>query len=473
MRSRSSPASATAVTSKYVEWTNAPSRSRLARRAVQVLDRQRHVAHVEVEREPVQHEHERGQADEHDQAQRVPRDLAQLLARDGPGLPHASAAAPRRAASASSTWWMNTSSSDGTIRSTCVGRVARRGQRVLHQPRPALRVLHHHVQARAEDRDLARPGRAVQHVERVGGTRTRDLEHRVAGEHLLELRHAAQRGQPAGVDEGQAMAVLRLLQVVRGDEHRHAGRGHLVDERPEAAAGEGIDAARGLVQEDDARAVQDRAREGQLLPPAAGQLARQAMLLPAQARHLDRPLLPLARGGTPQAVHAAEEADVLQRRQVLVQAEALAHVADAALHALRVPRDVDAQHARGAAGGAQQAAHHADRRGLARTVRAQEAEDLALPHVEGEAPDRHEVAEALREVSQLDRGRHRVSVPSRAGAPRRPGAQRPGPKSARGPRAAGRPRRPAAPRTGSRPRDSGRRRPGGSPSPSRARDRPG
>ena len=125
--------------------------------------------------------------------------------------------------------------------------------------------------------------------------RARDLEHGVAREHLLELRHRAQRGQLAGMDEREAMAVLRLVQVVRGHEHRHARRGHLVDERPEEPAGERVDAARGLVEEDDARAVQDRAGEGQLLPPAARQLARQAVLLAAQARHLDGPALALQR----------------------------------------------------------------------------------------------------------------------------------------------------------------------------------
>ena len=77
--------------------------------------------------------------------------------------------------------------------------------------------------------------------------------------------------------------------------------------------------------------------------------------------------------------------------------------------------DVDARaRARVPPDGAQQAAHHADGRGLAGAVGAQEAEDLALLDVERDAVDGREVAEALGEAVELDRGRHGVSVPSRA-----------------------------------------------------------
>ena len=48
--------------------------------------------------------------------------------------------------------------------------------------------------------------------------RRRHLEHRVAGEDALELGDGAQRDEAAGVDEGEPVAVLGLVEVVRGDE---------------------------------------------------------------------------------------------------------------------------------------------------------------------------------------------------------------------------------------------------------------
>src|SRR5204862_742301 len=112
-----------------------------------------------------------------------------------------------------------------------------------------------------------------------------------------------------------------------------------------------------------------------------------------------------------QAVHPAEEADVLVHGQVLVERETLRHVADAALDAFRIAPHVGAAYDGGARGGPQQSAQHADGGGLAGTVAAEEAEDLAGAHVERHVIDGHEVAEALREIADLDG----------VGAVRRPG----------------------------------------------------
>ena len=166
----------------------------------------------------------------------------------------------------------------------------------------------------------------------------------------------------------------------------------------------------------------------------------------------DRPRLALAGRAAAQAVDAAEEAEVLAHREVVVEAEALAHVADPPLHALGVLRDVDAEHEAGAGGGGEQAAQHADRRRLAGAVRAEEAEDLALVHAERDPVDGHEGAEALGELADLDGDGHQLALtvtvrrPGR-GRPRRAGAPR-GPRCARGRRARARPRRRGARRTG-------------------------
>ena len=63
----------------------------------------------------------------------------------------------------------------------------------------------------------------------------------------------------AVVDEGEPAAVGRLVHVVRGDEQRHALLGQVVEQVPELPAGDRVDAARRLVEEEQLRLVDGRA----------------------------------------------------------------------------------------------------------------------------------------------------------------------------------------------------------------------
>ena len=60
---------------------------------VAVLHREAHVAHVEVQRVAVEHEHEGGEADQHREREGVAPDLPQLLHDDGAQAPHRAAPA--------------------------------------------------------------------------------------------------------------------------------------------------------------------------------------------------------------------------------------------------------------------------------------------------------------------------------------------------------------------------------------------
>ena len=97
-------------------------------------------------------------------------------------------------------------------------------------------------------------------------------------ERLLQLGAGAERRQLAGLDDGDAVAVLRLVEVVRGDEDGHAALREVADQVPEPPARHRIDAAGRLVEEHDRRLVQDGAAEGQPLPPAARQFAGERAL---------------------------------------------------------------------------------------------------------------------------------------------------------------------------------------------------
>src|SRR5690606_4397035 len=86
----------------------------------------------------------------------------------------------------------------------------------------------------------------------------------------------------------------------------------------------------------------------------------------------------------------------------LVEAEALGHVADALLDALRLAHDVVTDDGSAPARRLQDAAEHADGRRFAGAVRAEDAEDLAAAHAERDVAHGDEIAEATLEVLRFD-----------------------------------------------------------------------
>ena len=61
-----------------------------------------------------------------------------------------------------------------------------------------------------------------------------------------------------------------------------------MEDAPEVAARYRVDAAGGLVQEDDLRVMQEGAAEGEALLPAAGKAARQRSFFAAEAKYVYR-----------------------------------------------------------------------------------------------------------------------------------------------------------------------------------------
>src|SRR5882672_10587176 len=98
------------------------------------------------------------------------------------------------------------------------------------------------------------------------------------------------------------------------------------------------------------------------------------------------------------AVQPGVEAQVLVHGEVLVQAEALGHVADALLDPLRLGGEVVAHHRPAAAAGVEDPAQHADGGRLAGAVRPQHSEDLAVVDAERDVLDGDELAEAAGEL---------------------------------------------------------------------------
>ena len=237
------------------------------------------------------------------------------------------------------------------------------------------------------------------------------------------------------MEEGQPVEALGLVHVGRGDDRRHPLRHHLVDDEPELAARDRVDAERRLVEEQHLRLVDEGAGEAELLLHAARELAGEAVAERAEVREREEPLEARRALGSRHPVEVGVEAEVLLDREVGVEAEALRHVGDAVLDRLGVAGDRDAGEDRVAGGGPQHAGEHAQRRGLAGAVRPDEAEQLAAADLEAQILDRGQLAEAAGEPLGADHrpvGHWALSRGASTGTSRRTSAGSPGFRSSSG-----------------------------------------
>ena len=139
----------------------------------------------------------------------------------------------------------------------------------------------------------------------------------------------------------------------------------------------GIDSVGRFIEKQDLRAMQQRAHQRQLLFHPSGKAARQPVPKRFHAGHAQQLRCERRAFGAQNAEQIGVEIHVFPDGEVQVQAEFLRHIADAVFDGLRFAHDIVAGHAGAAFAGIQQAAEHAQRRGFARAVRPDEAEDLA------------------------------------------------------------------------------------------------
>src|SRR2546427_186154 len=98
--------------------------------------------------------------------------------------------------------------------------------------------------------------------ERAPGARQKPLLERPRPGRALQLGGCPLGDEVTTIEHGYAVARLRLLYVVRRQEHRHPrGGAQVPDELPQRAPRPGIEPRRRLVEEQDARPVQHTARD--------------------------------------------------------------------------------------------------------------------------------------------------------------------------------------------------------------------
>ena len=191
------------------------------RRAVTVLDRQPHVADVEVERIAVEQEEERRHEDEDEQ--RAP--VARRFAAAPSGRPRAPCSCARPRAPLCRRPRRGTRLR-ATARPVDASTGDAGGAKPLAQASlgatPPRRAAPRARRCRTGWSSPHRAWRRAAAWRRPGGCA--DFEDRPAGEDPFDLGRRADRGEPAGMNQRDAMAPLRFVQVVRRDEDGHTGR---------------------------------------------------------------------------------------------------------------------------------------------------------------------------------------------------------------------------------------------------------
>ena len=177
-----------------------------------------------------------------------------------------------------------------------------------------------------------------------------------------------------------------LAQVVGGEEDGQPLALHqlLAHQALDAARRQGVQAAGGLVQKEQARAVEQGAGDGEALAHPGGEgLERlgRGFFQPHRLQHGPDPGLDLARR---QAVQVGEKFQVLARRQPAVEAALVSRgQPDARLEALLLFQPA-AGHDRPPGSGGHQGAEQLDQGGLPGAVRPQQPEKLPLGHAQRE-----------------------------------------------------------------------------------------
>ena len=205
------------------------------------------------------------------------------------------------------------------------------------------------------------------------------------------------------VHEGHARAALGLVHVGGGHEDRDPAPVEPREDAPELASRHRVHAGRRLVQEDHVRLVDERRRERELLLHPAGEELRLPVLEPGQPGEGEQVAGALRLLRARHAPKLREEVEVLGNREVGIQAEPLRHVARARLARVRVADDRVAEDESVARRWLDDGGQHADERGLARPVRAEQAEELAARDRQVHAVDRHDIAEGARQRAHLER----------------------------------------------------------------------
>ena len=246
----------------------------------------------------------------------------------------------------------------------------------------------------------------------VDVVRSGDGDHQARGTGaVLELERGSFGDDLAVVDHDHVVGELvRLVEVLRGEQQRGAFPDQVPQDVPEFVAGPRVQSGGGLVEEQHGRRRHQARREvepaahsaGVALGDLGGGIGEGELLEQLVGTGLD-----LLLG---QSVQVTDEPEVLTSGQELVDGRGLRGQAHRLAHFCGLALDVVPRHPCGSRCGRAQRGHHADRGGLSGPVRAEQTKHRPGGDGEGDAVDSSEVAELLDELLGFDRGRRCVGT---------------------------------------------------------------
>jgi hypothetical protein len=212
-------------------------------------------------------------------------------------------------------------------------------------------------------------------------------------------------------EERDAVAeAVGFVEVVRAEEHRAALTAERKDELAHGLRGIRVEAGGRLVEEEDPGLVQRGAGDGHLLLHATRE-RRDRLGAPLPEPHEPQEALGLrARRRAVEAVQRRVEDQVVPRGLTFVQAGLLGEDPDRCADLRVVAPETEAADLGAPGRGRDERAQQTQGRGLAGPVRPEVAEHLALVHLEVDAVDRGERAEALRELVGAEDCAHAPSL---------------------------------------------------------------
>src|SRR5215467_4518460 len=215
----------------------------------------------------------------------------------------------------------------------------------------------------------------------------------IAGYRALELVGAALGDDTAVVDDRDAVAELvGLVQVMRGQEHRCAIRAQAAHLLPEMGTALRIEARGGLVEEEQRRPVHQAKRYVQT--PALASRVGVNVAVSARVELEGSQQLTGPGGSCPgvEAVKLPLEHELDATGHAAVGPSLLPHVSNPLANALGLAAQIEAGDPSLAGRRRKERGEHAQCGGLASSVRAEEAEDLAGSHLEVDAVHRDDFA---------------------------------------------------------------------------------
>ena len=238
----------------------------------------------------------------------------------------------------------------------------------------------------------------------------------LAADRVLELVGGALGDHRAVVDDRDPVGEpVRLVEVLGRQQDGRPRGDAILDHLPERDPAARVEAGRRLVEEDHRRAGDERPREVEPAPHAAGVGLDEPARGVGEAEALEQLGRPLARLGAGEVVELAEEHEVLLAGEVLVDRRVLPREADLRAQLGRVGDDVEAGDASRAVVGRQQRRQDPDRRRLPGPVRAEQPEHGPGLDPEVDPGQRDDVAERLPQALDLDRAHAGASYPAPGG----------------------------------------------------------